>query len=182
MDKIILCCRFLSFVSISVLHEFFGGVLNNSCLLAQRHSLSPRPSPSCTTSFSSQEGGVLNSRPTPRGGHRGVLYSARRGLRMTEAWENWEERKRKKTTPEGSQFFPFPILLWVTTMNFVRESESCPHNCLLMWLVIFHSVMSRIPCDQGASRNILWKIHWGIKIVKGLSFGKAWGNRRKRLF
>ena len=34
----------------------------------------------------------------------GVLYSARRGLRTTEARENWEERKGKKTTPEGSKF------------------------------------------------------------------------------
>ena len=33
----------------------------------------------------------------------GVLYSARRGLRTTEARENWE-RKGKKTTPEVSQF------------------------------------------------------------------------------
>ena len=37
----------------------------------------------------------------------GVLYSARRGLRTTEARENWEEReerKGKKATPEGSKF------------------------------------------------------------------------------
>ena len=66
------------------------------------------------------------------------------------------------------------------TMNFVRESKSCLHYCSLCDM-IFHSVFSRIPCDQGASRNMLWKIHWGIKIVKGLSFVKAWGNRRKRL-
>ena len=37
----------------------------------------------------------------------GVLYSARRGQRTTEARENWEEReerKGKKATPEGSKF------------------------------------------------------------------------------
>ena len=34
----------------------------------------------------------------------GVLNSARRGLRTTEARENWEERKGKKATPEGSKF------------------------------------------------------------------------------
>ena len=43
----------------------------------------------------------------------GVLYSARRGLRTTEARENWEEReerKGKKTTPEGSKFLTFSPL------------------------------------------------------------------------
>ena len=37
----------------------------------------------------------------------GVLYSARRGLRTTEARENWEEREERKgtkATPEGSKF------------------------------------------------------------------------------
>ena len=46
------------------------------------------------------------------GGLGGVLYSARRGLRTTEARENWkeeEERKGKKT--RGRSFKPFPILL-----------------------------------------------------------------------
>ena len=53
--------------------------------------------------FSSQE---VFSTPglTSRGGHGGVLYSARRGLRTKEERENWEERKGKKTTPEGTQF------------------------------------------------------------------------------
>ena len=57
----------------------------------------------CGTSFSSQE---VSSTPglTSRGGHGGVLYSARRGLRTKEERENWEERKGKKTTPEGTQF------------------------------------------------------------------------------
>ena len=60
----------------------------------------------CATSFSSQE---VSSTPglTSRDGHGGVLYSARRGLRTTEARENWEEReerKGKKATPEGSKF------------------------------------------------------------------------------
>ena len=37
----------------------------------------------------------------------GVLDSARRGLRTKEAREDWEERKGKKTTPEGSKFLTF---------------------------------------------------------------------------
>ena len=103
-------------------------------------------------------------------------------LRTKEAKEDWEERKGKKTTPEGSKFLTFspPPLLWMITMNFVRESESCLHYCSLCDM-IFHSVVSRIPCDQGASRNMLWRIHWWNKIVKGLSFVKAWGNKRRRL-
>ena len=122
--------------------------------------------------------------PTPWQGEGlgGVLDSARRGLRTKEAREDWEERKGKKTTPEGSKFLTFspPPLLWMITMNFVRESESCLHYCFLCDM-IFHSVVSRIPCDQGGSRNMLWRIyiiHWWIKIVKDLSFVKAWVNKR----
>merc|ERR1711940_299984 len=86
---IVLCNQFL----------FTGGPIQSTSLWTR----TSRPPSSCASSFSSQEGGVLNSRPpcfsagpTPRGGHGGVLYSARRGLRTAEARENWEERKGKK--------------------------------------------------------------------------------------
>ena len=55
----------------------------------------------------------------------GVLYSARRGLRRKEARENWEEReerKGKKTTPEGSKFLTF-LPLFVSDNNELFERK-----------------------------------------------------------
>ena len=63
---------------------------------------SPWPSSSASSSSFPGGGGVLNSRPRHQGWRLGgVLNSARRGLRTTEARENLGGEGGEKTTPEG---------------------------------------------------------------------------------
>ena len=80
--------------------------------------------------------------PTPRGGHGGVLYSARRGLRTKEERENWEERKGKKTTPEGTQFLtlshPF-----VSDNNELCERKGELSSELSSFVIVYFSVSNK---------------------------------------
>ena len=112
----------------------------------------------------------------------GVLDSARRGFEDEGGEGRLGGEKRKENNPWGVQVFNLFTPPFVNDNNELCERKRKLSSLLLLMWYVFHSVVSRIPCDQGASRNMLWKIHWGIKIVKGLSFVKAWGNRRKRLW
>ena len=50
--------------------------------------------------------------------------------------------KRKENNSWGVKVVnPFPPFLWAITMNFVRESESSPHNCFLCHMSVEYHVI-----------------------------------------